>query len=410
MNERSCRFCTKPLTQSLVDLGMSPPSNSFLRSDQLHRLEKFYPLHAFVCSACFLVQLEEFESPEEIFSEYLYFSSYSESWLQHAARYTEHITQKLTLSNQSFVIEIASNDGYLLQNFVRKKIPCLGIEPAKNVAQVAIERGVPTRSVFFGAQTAHNLGQEGHRADLVVANNVLAHVPDINDFVAGISIILKPGGVATFEFPHLYQLLRNNQFDTIYHEHFSYLSLFAVENIFKAHGLRVFAVEELPTHGGSLRVYADLETYSMHPIEPSLQAVRSLEQEAGLDQESTYALFKPRVEKVKRDLLSYLIAARGANKKIAAYGAAAKGNTLLNYCGIRQDFIEYIVDKNPHKQGLYAPGTHIPVYAPEKIFETKPDVVVILPWNLKREVEKQLAGIRAWGGKFIVPVPHLEEF
>jgi SAM-dependent methyltransferase len=389
---------------------MSPPSNSFLRREQLNRLEKFYPLHAFVCSACFLVQLEEFESPEEIFSDYLYFSSYSESWLNHAARYSQQITDKLQLSSQSFVVEIASNDGYLLQNFVRNKIPCLGIEPAKNVAQVAIEKGVPTKSVFFGTKTAKDLVHEGQSADLVIANNVLAHVPNINDFVAGISIILKPGGVATFEFPHLYQLLQNNQFDTIYHEHFSYLSLLAVENIFQAHDLRVFAVEELPTHGGSLRVYADRKKYSKHSEEPSLSTVRALEQEARLDRIETYASFRPRVERVKRDLLAYLIAARGANKKIAAYGAAAKGNTLLNYCGIRQDFIEYVVDKSPHKQGLFTPGTHIPVYAPQAIFEKKPDVVVILPWNLKREVEEQLAGIRAWGGKFIVPVPHLEEF
>jgi SAM-dependent methyltransferase len=394
----------------VIDLGMSPPSNSFLKPEQLNRLEKFYPLHAFVCSECFLVQLEEFESPEEIFSDYLYFSSFSESWLRHAARYTEQITQKLSLSSASFVIEIASNDGYLLQNFVKGKIPCLGIEPAKNVAQAAIKKGVPTRSVFFGRQTASDLVREGLSADLVIANNVLAHVPDINDFVAGIASILKPNGVATLEFPHLYQLLENNQFDTIYHEHFSYLSLLAVEKIFDAYGLRVFAVEELPTHGGSLRVYADLYAHSNHPIEPSLEGIRTLEKKAKLDCIETYALFRPKVEKVKRDLLSYLIAARTAGKKIAAYGAAAKGNTLLNYCGIREDFIEYIVDKNPHKQGLFTPGTHIPVHAPERIFETKPDVVVILPWNLKREVQEQLAGIRAWGGRFIVPVPHLEEF
>jgi SAM-dependent methyltransferase len=373
-------------------------------------MEKFYPLHAFVCSECFLVQLEEFESPEEIFSDYLYFSSFSESWLRHAARYTEQITEKLQLSKASFVVEIASNDGYLLQNFVKRNIPCLGIEPAKNVALVAIEKGVPTRSVFFGTQTATDLVREGYSADLVIANNVLAHVPDINDFVAGIATVLKPEGVATLEFPHLYQLLENNQFDTIYHEHFSYLSLLAVEKICTAHGLRVFAVDELLTHGGSLRVYADLHKHSHHPVEPSLEALRALEKKAHLDCIETYDSFRPRVEKVKSDLLSYLIAARAAGKKIAAYGAAAKGNTLLNYCGIREDFIEYIVDKNPHKQGLFTPGTHIPVYAPEKIFETKPDVVVILPWNLKREVQEQLAGIRAWGGRFIVPVPHLEEF
>jgi 2-polyprenyl-3-methyl-5-hydroxy-6-metoxy-1,4-benzoquinol methylase len=387
---------------------MSPPSNAFLKARQLNKAETFYPLHAFVCAGCFLVQLEEFESPEQIFSDYLYFSSYSESWLQHAAQYVEQITKKLNLSRDSFVVEIASNDGYLLQNFVKRNIPCLGIEPAKNVAEVATAKGVPTRAVFFGAATARTLVAEGHTADLIIANNVLAHVPDINDFVAGIATVLKPEGVVTFEFPHLYQLLQNNQFDTIYHEHFSYLSLLAVETILGAHGLLVFAVDQLPTHGGSLRVYACRAT-SKRTAEPSCKEVRDLETTAQLDRLETYATFRAHVERVKRDLLSYLIAARAANKRIAAYGAAAKGNTLLNYCGIREDFIDYIVDKNPHKQGLFTPGTHIPIFAPEKIFETKPDIVVILPWNLKREVEKQLAGIRAWGGRFVVPVPQLEE-
>jgi SAM-dependent methyltransferase len=388
---------------------MSPPSNAFLKPEQCTKAEKFYPLHAFVCSRCFLVQLEEFESPEQIFSDYLYFSSYSESWLQHAAKYVDHIRTKLKLTSNSFVIEIASNDGYLLQNFVQSNVPCLGIEPAKNVAQVAIAKGVPTRSVFFGAASARTLVSEGLSADLVVANNVLAHVPDINDFVAGIAAVLKPRGVVTFEFPHLYQLLINNQFDTIYHEHFSYLSLLAVEAIFRKHGLSVFAVDQLSTHGGSLRVYACRASDGEYPAEASLSEVRALEAAAKLDRIETYASFRARVEQVKRDLLSYLINARRANKRIVAYGAAAKGNTLLNYCGIRQDFIDYIVDKNPHKQGLYTPGTHIPVFGPEKIFETKPDVVVILPWNLKHEVQAQLAGIREWGGTFVVPVPQLEE-
>lgn len=407
---RCCRFCKAPLTTTFVDLGMSPLSNAFLKPERLSSMEKFYPLHAFVCGECFLVQLEEFESPDQIFSDYVYFSSYSESWLKHAARYCEQMTEQLALGTSSFVVEVASNDGYLLQNFVQRKIPCLGIEPAENVARVAIQKGVPTRSVFFGKETALQLRAEGRAADLLLGNNVYAHVPDINDFTAGLKALLAPQGVITLEFPHLLQLIRNSQFDTIYHEHFSYLSLLAVEKIFAAHGLMVFAVEELPTHGGSLRVFGQHAGNTGRAVEPSVAAVRELEKAAGLGSLETYTNFKSQVEKIKRELLSFLIQAKAAGRTVAAYGAAAKGNTLLNFCGIRQDFVDYIVDKNPHKQGLYAPGTHIPVLSPEKINETKPDFVLILPWNLRDEVAGQLSAIRAWGGNFIVPIPSLQVF
>jgi SAM-dependent methyltransferase len=389
---------------------MSPLSNSFLRPEQLLTMERFYPLRTFVCEQCYLVQLEEFESPESIFSDYLYFSSYSNSWLQHAARYTEMIIEKLQLDAHSFVIELASNDGYLLQNFVARGIPCLGIEPATNVAEEAIKKGIPTRVVFFGVETAHALVGEGVRADLVIANNVLAHVPDINDFVAGIADVLKPEGVVTFEFPHLIELMNNNQFDTIYHEHFSYLSLLAVEAVLQRHRLAVFAVDRLSTHGGSIRVYAQLQDTQVRPIEKSLEHVREEERIARLTTIETYTHFRYRVEQVKRDLLSFLIQVKEQGKRIAAYGAAAKGNTLLNYCGIRRDFIDFVVDRNPHKQGLFTPGTHIPVYDPKEISNAKPDYVLILPWNLRQEVAEQLREIRSWGGKFAVPIPKLEVF
>ena len=407
---RCCRFCKAPLSMTFVDLGMSPLSNSFLKPKQLSGMEKFYPLHAFVCEECFLVQLEEFEAPDHIFSDYVYFSSYSESWLKHAANYCEQMTTKLSLGASSFVVEVASNDGYLLKNFVQRNIPCLGIEPAENVANVAIEKGVPTRSVFFGKETALQLRSEGKAADLLLGKNVYAHVPDINDFTAGMKALLAPTGVITLEFPHLLQLINNSQFDTIYHEHFSYLSLLAVEKIFAAHGLKVFAAEQLPTHGGSLRVYGQHAEGQGRPVEPSLEVVRGLEREAGLGSTAAYSRFRPQVEKIKRELLSFLIEAKAARRTVAAYGAAAKGNTLLNFCGIRQDFIDYVVDKNPHKQGLFTPGTHIPVHSPEKILETKPDFVLILPWNLKEEVAAQLQEIRSWGGNFIVPIPSLQVF
>ncbi len=373
-------------------------------------MEKFYPLHAFVCKECFLVQLDQFESPDHIFSDYLYFSSYSDSWLAHAKEFCTNITKFLGLNSNSLVVEIASNDGYLLQNFVASKIPCLGIEPAENVAKVAIDKGVPTRSMFFGAETAKSLKSEGLSPDLIVGNNVLAHVPDINSFVKGLKILLAENGVISIEFPHLLQLINNNQFDTIYHEHFSYLSLLAVEKIFNAHNLEIFKVDELNTHGGSLRIYGKHSGNNKFSTDPSVLKVRKDEATLGLDKINTYINFKDKVNSTKRSFLSFLIQAKSENKKIAAYGAAAKGNTLLNFCGVREDFIDYVVDRNPYKQGTFLPGTHIPVGAPEKIQETKPDYVVILPWNLKAEVSEQLSFIRQWGGKFVVPIPEVEVF
>jgi hypothetical protein len=403
----NCRFCKTPLKTTFVDLGMSPLSNAFIKGEDISSMERFYPLHAFVCESCFLVQLEEFESPEAIFSDYVYFSSYSESWLEHSRRYVDQMVERFKFNSASFVVEIASNDGYLLQNFVRHKIPCLGIEPAANVAEVAIKKGVPTEAVFFGEETAKRLLDQGKSADLLIGNNVFAHVPNINDFVAGMKVILAPQGVITLEFPHLLELIKHNEFDTIYHEHFSYLSLIAVEKIFKAHGLEVFAVEQLTTHGGSLRVYGQHLGNSLRAVEASVAEIRELEFAAKLNQVVTYTAFSKGVEAAKRALLSFLIEAKGSGKKIVAYGAAAKGNTLLNYCGIRQDFIEYVVDRNPHKQGLFTPGTHIPVFSPEKIEQTKPDYIVILPWNLTDEVTKQLAFVRDWGAKFVVAIPTL---
>ena len=405
---RCCRFCKTPLTATFVDLGMSPLSNAFIKQERISAMERFYPLHAFVCESCFLVQLEEFESPDRIFSDYVYFSSYSESWLEHCRRYVEQMIERFGYGPSSFVVEVASNDGYLLQNFVRHKVPCLGIEPAANVAEVAVKKGIPTRAVFFGEETARALRSEGKAADLLIGNNVFAHVPDINDFAAGMKLALAPQGIITLEFPHLLELIAHNEFDTIYHEHFSYLSMLAVEKIFTAHGLMVFAVDQLPTHGGSLRIYGQHADNSARSVEPSVAAVRKLEKAARLDEVATYTSFRSQVEKAKRELLSFIIQAKEEGKTIAAYGAAAKGNTLLNYCGIRSDFIDYVVDRNPHKQGLYTPGTHIPVYAPEKIAETKPDYVLILPWNLKDEVMSQLSAIRSWGGRFVIPIPSLQ--
>lgn len=402
----TCRFCDTTLTHSFCDLGMSPLSNSFVSAERLNAMEPFYPLHAFVCEACFLVQLDEFESPEEIFSDYVYFSSYSDSWLEHSRQYAEAITQRLGLDATSQVVEIASNDGYLLQYFAKSGIPVLGVEPAANVATVATEKGIPTLVKFFGVETATELRESGRQADLLLGNNVLAHVPDINDFVAGMTILLKPGGVITMEFPHLLKLIEFNQFDTIYHEHFSYLSLHAVERIFKAHGLQVFDVDELPTHGGSLRIYARHDR--AEPVETNVEVLRQTEQDAGIDLLSTYAAFGKRVEATKRTLLEFLIKAKAEGKRIAGYGAPAKGNTLLNYCGVRRDFVDFTVDRNPAKQNHYLPGTHIPVFAPEKIDELKPDYVLILPWNIRAEIIGKMGHIRDWGGKFVVPIPTVE--
>lgn len=408
MNQRSCRFCGAPLTLSFADLGMSPPANSFVALEQLDRMERFYPLRAWVCGNCFLVQLEEFESPVEIFSDYAYFSSYSASWLAHSKAYTEAMIRRFELGNSSFVIEVASNDGYLLQYFVERGVPVLGIEPAVNVAEVAEKKGVPTLVRFFGTQVARELAHQGRCADLLLGNNVLAHVPDLNDFVAGLKILLAPNGVVTMEFPHLLCLIQGNQFDTIYHEHFSYISFLVAERVFAAHGLTLFDVDELSTHGGSLRIYARHAENAVLPISYKVNEMRDRERAAGIERAETYRSFTERVKEAKRSLLKFLIGAKENGKRVVGYGAPAKGNTLLNYCGVRSDLLEYTVDLSPHKQGRFLPGVHIPVYGPERIRETRPDYVLILPWNLKDEVVAQLADVRGWGGRFVVPIPRLE--
>ncbi len=408
MTEVQCRFCKNDLKYTFVDLGMSPLSNSYLKADQLNRSESFYPLHTYVCEKCLLVQLEEFESPDHIFSDYAYFSSYSDTWLNHAEKYTNLMLERFKLNSSSQVIEIASNDGYLLQFFHAQNIPVLGVEPAVNVANVAESKGIPTLVKFFGVATAKELVEQNKKADLLLGNNVLAHVPDINDFVAGMKILLNQHGVITMEFPHLLQLITQNQFDTIYHEHFSYLSLTTVEKIFAHHGLTLFDVEELPTHGGSLRIYAKHEDNQDLKVSDRLSALKEKERQAGLDQVETYLEFNAHVMETKRKLLSFLIQLKNSGKTIVGYGAPAKGNTLLNYCGIRTDFLEYTCDRSPYKQGLFLPGTHIPIYSPDQIKATKPDYVLILPWNLKDEIKEQLAYIHEWGGKFIVPIPEVE--
>ena len=408
MRDEKCRFCAAPLNHSFCDLGMSPLSNSYLDAGQLQQMEPFYPLHAMVCSECFLVQLQEFESPDSIFSDYAYFSSYSDSWLEHARNYTDLMTARFGLDEDTRVVELASNDGYLLQYFREKNIPVLGIEPATNVAEVARNKGIDTRVEFFGVETAGRLVDEGIRADLLLGNNVLAHVPDINDFVDGMKILLSPAGVITMEFPGLLQQMHGNQFDTIYHEHFSYISFTTAERIFAHHGITLFDVDLLPTHGGSLRIYGCHAGRTDLPISQAVEDMRQREADAGLSSIETYEAFSGQVQRTKRSLLDFLIRTKEAGKRIAAYGAPAKGNTLLNYCGIRSDFIDYTVDRSPHKQGTFLPGTHIPVYAPEKLSETKPDYVVILPWNLRNEVVSTMSHIRDWGGRFVVFIPGVE--
>ncbi len=384
---------------------MSPLCESYVSRDQLNHMERFYPLHAFVCEKCFLVQLGEYVDPGDIFSEYAYFSSYSDSWLRHAHDYVEMIVHRLNLGASNLVVELASNDGYLLQNFVPKGIPVLGIDPAGNVAETAIKKGVPTLVRFFGEATARELVASGKQADLIIGNNVLAHVPDLHDFVGGMRLLLAPGGVITMEFPHLLRLMEGNQFDTIYHEHFSYLSLLTTERIFAHHGLVVFDVEEIPTHGGSIRIYARHVEDERKPVSEAVLDLRSREQDLGFEQLETYRAFDEQVKETKRQLLEFLIQARRQGKSVVGYGAPGKGNTLLNYCGIRTDFVDYTVDRNPFKHGKFLPGTHIPIYPPEKIQETKPDFVLILPWNLKDEIVAQLSFIRAWGAKFVLPIP-----
>ena len=403
-----CRFCRAPLTQTFADLGMSPLCESYVTADRLDQMEPFFPLHVRVCSRCFLVQLGEYVSPAEIFSEYAYFSSYSESWVRHAKTYTERMTELLRLGADSLVVEVASNDGYLLQHFVATGIPVLGIEPARNVAARAIERGIPTIERFFGPELARELASDGRQADLIVGNNVLAHVPDLNGFVDGLRILLKPAGTITMEFPHLWRLMDGNQFDTIYHEHFSYLSFLVAERLFAAHDMTVFDVEELSTHGGSLRVYARHKADSSRPVSAAVKTLRSRERAAGFEGLERYGGFMPRVSETKRRLLSFLIEAKEHGMSVAAYGAPGKGNTLLNYCGIRTDFLEYAVDRNPYKQGKFLPGTHIPIFPVEKLDETRPNYVLILPWNLKDEIVKQMSRVRGWGGRFVVPIPRVE--
>lgn len=402
-----CRFCDSTLTHTFVDLGMSPLCESYLAVEQLNQMEPFYPLHVYVCDRCFLVQLEEYVSPKDIFTEYAYFSSYSDTWLKHAKDYTEMVVKRFALSGQSYVVELASNDGYLLQYFVQKGIPVLGIEPAANVAKPAIERGIPTLVKFFGEKLALEMAAEGKRADLVIGNNVLAQVPDLNDFVKGMKILLKPNGVITMEFPHLMRLIEENQFDTIYHEHFSYFSFIAAEKIFAAHGLTLFDVDELPTHGGSLRIYARHTEDTSKPVSQRIKGLKNREEVNGFNRLDHYFLFGEKVKDTKRKLLEFLISAKQEGKSIAGYGAPGKGNTLLNYCGIRTDFLDYTVDRNSYKHGKFTPGTHIPIFPPDKIKETRPDYLLILPWNLKEEIIKQMSYVREWGGQFIVPIPEV---
>jgi len=400
----SCRLCGTPLQHSFCDLGSAPLSNAFLREQDLEQAESHYPLHVRLCTTCLLVQLPAFSTPDEIFGDYAYFSSYSDSWLAHAKAYVELMQRRFGLDAGSRVIEIASNDGYLLQYFTAVGVPVLGVEPAANVAAVAQSRGIPTRVEFFGTESAKALAAEGMQADLLLGNNVLAHVPNLNDFIAGLALTLKPGGVITMEFPHLLRLIEGVQFDTIYHEHFSYFSLHVVERAFATHGLALFDAEQIPTHGGSLRIYAR-HVGTEEPSSAGLDAIRSKEKLAGLDSIEAYEGFAERTREVKRSLLQFLIGARRAGKRIAAYGAAAKGNTLLNYCGVRNDFLDYVVDLNPHKQGRYLPGSRLPVHAPEMLKQTRPDYVLILPWNLREEVIAQHAYVRDWGGRFVVPIP-----
>ena len=404
----ACRNCGSALEHTFCDLGLSPLANSYRPLADRNAMERFYPLHVLVCAHCFLVQLPEVESPEEIFSDYAYFSSYSTSWLAHAERYVADMTTRLALGPSSQVVEIASNDGYLLQYFVQRGIPVLGVEPAANVAKVAVEKGVPSRVAFFGTATANALRAEGLQADLLLGNNVLAHVPSLHDFVEGMRILLKPGGVITMEFPHLLQLMQHVQFDTIYHEHFSYFSLLAVEKVFAAHGLRIFDVMQLPTHGGSLRIFAAHADDASHPVQESIAALHAEEKAAGLDSLAAYRAFAELVKRTKRHLLRFLVDAREQGKTVVGYGAPAKGVTLLNYCGVGPDLLEYTVDLSPHKQDKMLPGVQVPIAHPDRIAETRPDYVLILPWNLKDEIVRQMSHVRSWGGAFVVPIPDLQ--
>lgn len=399
-----CRLCGNPLYHTFIDLGMSPPCESFVHPSSVNSQESYYPLHAFVCSECFLVQLQEYVSPENIFEEYAYFSSFSDSWVEHAKRYCDMAIKRFGLGSQSFVVELASNDGYLLQHMVENGIPVLGVEPAINVAKVAVEKGVPTLTDFFCETLAREMVADGKQADLIVGNNVLAQVPNLNDFVAGMKLLLSPTGVITLEFPHIMKLIEENQFDTIYHEHFSYFSLLTIEKLAERHQLAVFDVEELPTHGGSLRVYLS-HADSSRPREARVDTLLEREREVGLDIVETYTAFAEAARQSKRNLLSFLIRLKEMRKSICAYGAPGKGNTLLNYCGIGTDFIDFAVDRNPYKHGRFTPGMHIPIRPVDEIERMKPDYVLILPWNLKTEIVSQMKVIGDWGGKFVIPIP-----
>ena len=407
MECKHCRFCNSLLSKTFLNLGTSPLSNSYLNSEQLTLKESFFPLHAFVCEKCFLVQLEEFQTPKDIFSNYVYFSSYSTTWLEHAKDYVKMMISRFKINIENNVIEIASNDGYLLQFFQEKNIPVLGIEPAKNVAKIAKKKGIPTMNKFFGEKTAIELFESKKKADILIGNNVLAHVPNLNDFIKGLKILLNSGGVITLEFPHILQLIQYNQFDTIYHEHFSYFSFITIQKILAFHKLNIFDVEELSTHGGSLRIFVchdDEEFLISNNVELLIQK----EQKFGLDKIETYVNFQQNINHLKNSLHKFFVSTKKENKTIVGFGAPAKGNTLLNFCKIGTNFLDYVVDNNPHKQGLFLPGTHIPIFSPQKIYETKPDYLIILPWNLKNEIIEQTNFIKKWGGKHVLLIPEIE--
>jgi len=410
MNLKSslCRFCSAPLSDIFVDLGETPLANSYVEKNKLHEKESFYPLKAFVCSKCFLVQLEEFVSAENIFSDYSYFSSFSDTMLKHCEDYVEMMVSKFQFNSNSLVVEIASNDGYLLQYFKKKNIPILGIEPAANVAKVAEEKGIPTTVEFFNTEYAQKMKDSGKQADLIIGNNVLAHVPKLNDFVAGMKILLKPKGIITIEFPHLLQLIKHNQFDTIYHEHFSYFSFFVVQKIFSVHGMKLFDVDEISTHGGSLRIYATHKENDDLIIHERVENLLKKEKNSGLLGLETYLKYSTNVDSVKQNLIQFLKSEKNNNKTIICYGATAKGNTLLNYCQIGTNYIDYMVDRSPYKQERYLPGTHIPIKSPDVIRQTKPDFILILAWNLKDEIMKQLEFVKEWGAQFVIPIPQMK--
>jgi SAM-dependent methyltransferase len=408
MSQLSCRFCGQPVHQTFVDLGLSPLCQSHVTRDKLNQAEAFYPLHAYVCGHCFLVQLEQFVGPEDIFSEYAYFASYSESWVAHARSYCELMVERFGIGPGSRVVEIASNDGYLLQHLLARGVSVLGVEPAANIAATAVTKGIPTVTKFFGSRLAQELSAQFGQPDLLLGNNVLAHVPDLNDFVAGMKILLAPGGLITMEFPHLLELMRHNQFDTIYHEHFSYFSFSTVTEVFRRHGLHLFDVERLTTHGGSLRIYACHAGEKARPLTARARELLALEEEFGMRRLATYTAFAEQVRETKRALLEFLIAAKRAGKRIVGYGAPGKGNTLLNYCGIGTDFLDFTVDRNPYKQGKFTPGSRIPIRHPDELLAAQPDYILILPWNLKEEILATVGALPGLRAKFVVPIPRVQ--